>query len=76
MKKYIKNVTGQKEGDFPYPQELSYKEGKELIKLKSGESRETKLTNPVGSNLNEPRLIVIGEEESMKKYKKKKVEVD
>ena len=42
MKKFIKNITGEKTGKYSEPQTLAFKEfGKKII-LKSGEQAETK----------------------------------
>ncbi len=64
MKKYVKNITGGTE--FPLKQELAYKEDGKIILLKSGEKKETKLKGEIGSNLNEPRLVIVSDKKEEK----------
>ena len=62
MKKFIKNVTGAKEGKYTLPQTLAFKENGKKIVLKAQESVETKLEKGLSH-----RLVLITEDEKKEK---------
>ena len=64
-KKFIKNITGAKEGKYKLPQTLAFKEDGKKIVLKAQEQAETKLEKGLSHRL----VLIIEDEKKEKKVK-------